>query len=1201
MNQIIYVYSTPTHKQKNRYKIGFTTQVSAKQRIDEQFNKTAQPEGYNIEREHNLITMNCNLSANYVEKQIHDILNQKKISEGGGNEWFELNDIQEFDDIFTQVTSITNEKIKESKKPVLELRPHQKEALIKIDECFSSYDKCLFFHISRSGKSYTFAQLLLEKQYQNSIVLTGFPILTSQWIDIFNTYKGLGDFNIINLSDNNIAPIDNTKKNLFFMSFQDAKNGGLKNGDLQKVLSKEKFNIIKDIEFDLICIDEVHHGVITEKSQNIIEVLKHKKLLGLSATPTKNLVAGDFSKDNTHMFTLQDEHEMKKLYPDLYTAPELNVYNWNLTKKEINKINYFSDEEQFTFSKFFRVENEEFYYKDDIIYLFKLLIGENSICGNYPLESIYPLKGAKEFKNVDTTLLFVPDTKSQQLLYKLLKSINVYNDVFDIHITNSKLNDSKKLYKLIKDDFKPKNGKKSLIISVEQLTTGITIECEMVMFMNDWKSLELYIQALNRCRNAKKGTDKCFVVDFNPTRTFKMFWDYNNIISKYNEKSTDDNISSFLECVNMFNRTEGGFDSIDFTSFVDNFYKSILVKPRFDYSKTIKTNMLSDNDVKNCLLSIGLNNGTGTKNIKFVDNDVEEGKSKTNEGKSKTNEDKDEDKLEFILSLAKILLDKVMLFPLLTNCQFNDIDECFKEIVNDTNDYYGKNKSEIILDVLKISNNKITIIDIENVFNKLFNKELVNTKIYEFNKNFTSILSIIRKNSFMNNENFFVKAIDYISDYLVISNSEKKLSGEVFTPFSIIEEMLDTLPQEFWSNPDLKILDPANGIGNFPAIIIKRLMVGLKNFEPVDELRYKHIIENMIYVCDIEPKNMFIYEVLLFNQNNKYNTKFYRGSFLDKDNKYINPKFQNKMKEWNIEKFDIIVGNPPYQEMDGGNGASAKPLYHKFVEEAIKITKYLLFITPSRWFAGGKGLDSFREMMLNRKDIKLIKHFNDASEVFNDVDIKGGVSYFLLDKKYDGDTCFNGVNIKLNEYDIIPTDIGAFTLIEKLKKYSSIERLAYSRAHYKISTNATLSNHKVNDEYIKVYFSQINGFEKWIEKSKINSNTSINKWKLITPRAAHKGGSGFGAIIVAKPNEICNDSYIHFGVDNEEEVLSLESYLKTNFANYMLSLRKITQDISLKVLKWIPLVPLDRIWDDKQLNEYFNLTENEIKIIEEFK
>lgn len=473
------------------------------------------------------------------------------------------------------------------------------------------------------------------------------------------------------------------------------------------------------------------------------------------------------------------------------------------------------------------------------------------------------------------------------------------------------------------------------------------------------------------------------------------------------------------------------------------------------------------------------------------------------------------------------------------------------------------------------------------IFYFLFKDEIPNHLLFEDLKN----ILILGKNDVKYLNNKYLDTLKHIRDYIGVSNKEKTNFGEVFTPNFIVNAMLDALPKDVWSNKNLKWLDPANGIGNYPAVIIPRLMDGLKNIIHDDEERYKHIMNNMIYVCDIQEKNMFSY-CMLFDIDDKYNLNIYKGDFLKEG-------FEKQMKRWNINKFDIIIGNPPYQKMDAGNKASAKPLYDKFIVKSLEIGNMISFITPSRWFAGGKGLDGFRDMMLNRTDIPFIKHFEHSNLVFNDVDIKGGVSYFIINKNYCGLCNFNGIDIPLNNYDIIPTNINSFSIIDKVNKNLNLSSIAYSRAHYQISTNMILPSTKIDENHIKVYFSTKNNNEKWINKKYIKENTSINKWKVITPRAAHKECSGFGRIFISKPNEICNDSFIHFGVETEDEAIYLKHYLETRFVNFLLGLKKISQDISLKTLSWIPLISLDRYWNDVDLYNKFGLTKEEIKIIED--
>jgi len=192
--------------------------------------------------------------------------------------------------------------------------------------------------------------------------------------------------------------------------------------------------------------------------------------------------------------------------------------------------------------------------------------------------------------------------------------------------------------------------------------------------------------------------------------------------------------------------------------------------------------------------------------------------------------------------------------------------------------------------------------------------------------------------------------VKMLREYVKVSDVEVKTMGEVMTPIELVEEMLDTLPYEVWTNPNLKWLDPCNGVGTFLSVVVKRLMKGLEGFEPVAELRYKYIMENMIYACELQAKNVFLY-MYAFDPCDEYALNVFNGSYLSED-------FNRHMKFWGVEKFDVIVMNPPYQELKEGNRKS-QALWDKFVEETINDLKeggYLVAVHPDGWrmVNGGK-------------------------------------------------------------------------------------------------------------------------------------------------------------------------------------------------------------------------------------------------------
>jgi len=390
--------------------------------------------------------------------------------------------------------------------------------------------------------------------------------------------------------------------------------------------------------------------------------------------------------------------------------------------------------------------------------------------------------------------------------------------------------------------------------------------------------------------------------------------------------------------------------------------------------------------------------------------------------------------------------------------------------------------------------------------------------------------------------------------------------------------------ENIYTNKNLTWYDPTAGMGNYPIAIYYKLMEGLKNKIPNKDERKKHIIENMLYMGELNKKNCFILKQI-FNINNEFKLNLYEGDTL---NVKLNEVFGKT-------KFDIIIGNPPYNEELTSVGA--KPLYNKFIEYYVNKCNLLSFIVPSRWFAGGKGLDKFREMMINRTDILYIKHYDDACRIFgNTVDIKGGVNYFLIDNEYNGLCDYNGKKVKFNTFDVI-LDSKYYGLVNLFTEYDKITCIYHGQGHFNVKTNN--ENLTDNKTLIKCYVSQQKGFIKYIDKKYIKND--ITTYKIITARAAFGANSGFGNMFIGYPNEICSQSYILFEVNSENEAKSLLSYMKCKLPNLLLSLRKSSQDISESTCKWIPLPPLDREWNDEDIYTHFNLSEDEIKLVKETK
>ncbi len=473
-------------------------------------------------------------------------------------------------------------------------------------------------------------------------------------------------------------------------------------------------------------------------------------------------------------------------------------------------------------------------------------------------------------------------------------------------------------------------------------------------------------------------------------------------------------------------------------------------------------------------------------------------------------------------------------------------------------------------------------------------------------------------------------------------------NDEVFTPPEIANQMLDMLPQDLFSSPDTTFLDPACKSGVFLREIAKRLLTGLESKIPDLQERIDHIFKKQLFgiaiteltsllsrrgvYCSKYPDS--IYSVTQF-ENTDGNIRFKRIDHKWKDSKciYCGASQSQYDRDKDLEthayelihtirpeeifkmKFDVIIGNPPYQLSDGGgSGTSAMPIYHKFVQQAKKLNpRYLCMITPSRWFSGGKGLDEFRDEMLNDNRIREIHDYIDASECFPGVQIKGGVCYFLWDKDYTGDCLVvthhenevnNGVKRPLledgNEIFIRYNEaIPIFHKVISLKE-SSMEVIVSTRKPFGLSSNYR-GKVDCKDGNIRVYQ---NGGIAYISSREITANKNlIDKWKVFIPFLG-SGSDAFphtisGKPFVGEPGTVSTETYLVIGpFDSRDICENVISYIKTRFFRFLVLLKKPSQNATRKVYSFVPVQDFSKSWSDEELYEKYNLTAEEIDFIE---
>ena len=363
-------------------------------------------------------------------------------------------------------------------------------------------------------------------------------------------------------------------------------------------------------------------------------------------------------------------------------------------------------------------------------------------------------------------------------------------------------------------------------------------------------------------------------------------------------------------------------------------------------------------------------------------------------------------------------------------------------------------------------------------------------------------------------------------------------NDEVFTPPALANKILDLLPPEVWTNPELRFLDPGCKSGVFLREAAKRLMKGLEAAIPDEDLRREHIFKNMLhgiaiteltaqmsrrtlyYSKDASSKNSVV-QMPTPDGNIRYQNiahTFKGGSCVhcgapdaaarDLESLeshaylFIHEELDPTMK------FDVIIGNPPYQLKDGGHGASASPLYHKFVQQAVAANpRYLSMIIPSRWFAGGKGLDEFRAQMLTDEQLNVLVDFTDASDCFPGVDIAGGVCYFLWSKGAEGPcrvvTNHAGAAVesvrKLNEFSTFVRDSRAVAIVKKVQALGLpvLSDVVSSRKPFGLATNARPED---SGDLTLIW----NGGQGPYPSSSLKTGVAlIPKWKALTSKVSY--------------------------------------------------------------------------------------------------
>lgn len=426
-------------------------------------------------------------------------------------------------------------------------------------------------------------------------------------------------------------------------------------------------------------------------------------------------------------------------------------------------------------------------------------------------------------------------------------------------------------------------------------------------------------------------------------------------------------------------------------------------------------------------------------------------------------------------------------------------------------------------------------------------------------------------------------------------------------------------------NPDAHLLEMNSKSGLYP-LYLACSMYSLNLSKPESDMPleesqriWREIVEKNIYVlCRTEMACSITRRTLVGYKDDWTVRAIHLSRLLDRMND--KPRLARKLsnpKTWQIEgervKFDAIVGNPPYQRMDGGNNASAVPIYQEFVAQAIALNpSYISMIIPSRWFAGGRGLDKFREMMMNNTHIRRICDYSESKQIFPSADISGGICYFLIDAKYDGPCevvnvdagTSNKENRYLNEFSIVVRANRAIDILHKVldKKEELLQNYVSPMKPFGLRT------YEEPDDTGELILRWNKG-KGPVKKSRITAGQQyVDKWKVISSRVFYehagqpdKNGQYrvFSKLEVLGPGEVCTETYIIINAyESEAQAENLYKYLKTKFVRFLVLQACSSIMVTKASYIFVPIQDFTKPWTDSELYAKYNLTDDEIAFIE---
>ncbi len=1209
------------------------------------------------------------------DKQVHKVLERSGIKrkefEGvsGADEWY-CCDLETVKKAISAVkkgeTSLHPSDISQGQSPVI-FRPEQQEAINKTRKQFKKGNQMLWNAKMRFGKTLSALQVVKEEEFARTLILTHRPVVDEGWYDDFK--KIFYDSKDYHYGSKNNGELfgkleqlaNKGDKYVYFASIQDLRGSEQVGGKF------DKNNEIFKTDWDFVIVDEAHEGTKTELGQNVLKELVKSatKVLQLSGTPFN--LFDDYNENEIFTWDYVMEQKAKQDWtvdnpyePNPYASlPAINIYTYDLGNLMSE---YIEDEKAFNFREFFRTkEDGTFVHEKDVDRFLDLLCKDDK-------ESLYPYSN-DEFRRIFRhTLWLVPGVKAARALSAKLKTHSVFGMFQTVNVAGNGDEDEENdeaLQMVNKTIGEDPDETYTITLSCGRLTTGVSIKPWTAVFMMAGSfstSAAQYMQTIFRVQtpfaNHGRMKEQCYAFDFAPDRTLRVLAETAKVSAKAGKQTEEDRriLGDFLNFCPIISIEGSQMKPYDVNKMMGQLKKAQIEKVvqcgfedgalyNDELLKLTEVELKDFDDLKGIIgktKAMGKTGNIDVNNQGFTNEEYAE-KEKLEKKKKKDLTEEDKKRLEELKKKQTQRKDAISILrgisirmPLLIyGAELNNEDEeitidNFANLIDAQSweEFMPKDVTKQVFERFK----KYYDPDIFREAGKRIREMARTADKFTIEERIERISAIF--NTFRNPDKETV-----LTPWRVVNmHMSDCLGGWCFYEESFGEKDTLSIPRyvdrgkvtKDVFRPDAHILEINSKSGLYPLYVAYNIYRSR-----VEEAKNKYgevgigfakslwdatIEENILVVCKTPMAKSITKRTLAGFRDTKVNAQYYPNlieNITERPEAVVNT-FRDGKHFWKINvntnmKLDAIVGNPPYQVMDGGAGVSAVPVYNRFVELAKKANPhYISMIMPAKWYNAGRGLEQFRYDMLNDKSICKLYDYVDPHDCFPTVDVAGGVCYFLRDNQYKGlcnfVSCKSGSKIDymrdLSESEVLIRHQEEMSILGKIMIEGQLylNNIAYSQKPFGLRTYVK----PIESGDISLRYN--GGIGPYSRELVMVNRELIDKWKIITSRltAEHAGETDkngqkriFATLEILQPGTICTETYMMLNTfDKEVECTNMLQYLKTRFVRALIGIATSTQQMSKANFRFVPLQDFTRPWTDEELYKKYNLDENEIAFIE---